>query len=294
MVSKIIMKTPTKSIKDRRNRRRKKSPLKNVSNAASIFVASINRSIFTCQRRLVKIFTKLAKISSTPNPRKREFQLLKKCKTEDVQREATAAEIAKNQVCRSLFPSNSLPPLMFPEKKTIFLDLDETLIHSKPDPPPEKYDFVVRPMIERKFTDFYVLKRPGVEELLDVLGKKFEIVVFTAGLKEYASLVLDKIDPKGLISHRLYRESCKEKEGRFVKDLSEMGRDLRRVVIVDDNPNAYLFQPENALPVSPFINDLQDQELRWVIRFFEFADCFEDMRDAIKHYVSYATINPKS
>ncbi|XP_043699205.1 carboxy-terminal domain RNA polymerase II polypeptide A small phosphatase 2-like [Telopea speciosissima] len=292
MVSKSINKTPTKSVKDRRNRRRKKSPLKNFSNASSIVVASINKSFFSCQRRLVKIFTKLAKIS-TPIHRKKGFQLLKKCKIED-EEEAAAAEIAKNQICRSLFHSNGLPPLSCPEKKTVFLDLDETLIHSKPDPPPERYDFVVRPRIEGEFIDFYVLKRPGVEELLDAIGEKFEIVVFTAGIKEYASLVLDKIDPKGLISHRLYRDSCKEMEGKFVKDLSEMGRDLSRVVIVDDNPNAYVFQPENALPVRPFIDDLQDQELQRVIRFFEFSDCFEDMRDAVKNYLSYATANQNS
>ncbi|XP_042477932.1 CTD small phosphatase-like protein [Macadamia integrifolia] len=290
MVAKPINKTPTKSVKDRRNRRRKKSPLKHVSNV----VASINRSFFICQRRLVKIFNKLAKIG-TPSHRKRGFQILKKCKIEDEEEaEAAAAEIASSPVCRSLFHSNGLPPLSCPEKKTVFLDLDETLIHSKPDPPPERYDFVVRPRIEGEFIDFYVLKRPGLEELLDAIGEKFEIVVFTAGLKEYASLVLDKIDPKGLISHRLYRDSCKEMDGKFVKDLSEMERDLSRVVIVDDNPNAYMFQPENALTVRPFVDDIQDQELQRVIRFFEFADCFEDMRDAVKNYISYAPANQNS
>lgn len=40
-----------------------------------------------------------------------------------------------------------------------------------------------------------------------------------------------------------------------------MGRDLNRVVIVDDNPNCYIFQPENAVPVRPFIDDLDDGEL---------------------------------
>ncbi|KAM6595377.1 hypothetical protein CsatA_005901 [Cannabis sativa] len=41
------------------------------------------------------------------------------------------------------------------------------------------------------------LKRPGVDELLEYLREnddKFEVVVFTAGLREYASLVLDKLD----------------------------------------------------------------------------------------------------
>lgn len=133
--------------------------------------------------------------------------------------------------------------------------------------------------------NFYVLKRPGVDEFLESISKEFEIVVFTAGLKEYASLVLDKIDRNGVISHRLFRDSCKEMDGRFVKDLSQIGRDLKNVVLVDDNPNAYIFQPDNALPVRPFIDDLQDRELENVRRFFEGSDCFEDMRDAVKKYI---------
>ncbi|KAF9589429.1 hypothetical protein IFM89_023747 [Coptis chinensis] len=99
-------------------------------------------------------------------------------------------------------------------------------------------------------------------------------------------IVVNKLDTKGLISYRLYRDSCKELEGKFVKDLSEVGRDLKNVVLVDDNPNAYVFQPENALPVLPFIDDFNDRELEKVIKFFENAEGVEDMRDAVKNYVS--------
>ncbi|MCL7024166.1 hypothetical protein MKW94_019146 [Papaver nudicaule] len=78
--------------------------------------------------------------------------------------------------------------------------------------------------------NFYVLKRPGVDEFLESISKKFEIVVFTAGLKEYASLVLDKIDPNGVITHRLYLDSCKEMDGRFVKDLSQISGYYRIII----------------------------------------------------------------
>ena len=175
----------------------------------------------------------------------------------------------------------------------MFLDLDETLVHSKADPPPERYDFVVRPRIDGEVMSFYVLKRPGADELLESLGAKYEVVVFTAGLREYASLVLDRLDRKRVITHRLYRDSCKEVDGRLVKDLSGLGRDLRRVVIVDDNPNSYSFQPENAVPVRPFIDDLGDCELRKLARFFECSDGFDDMRDAVKHYFGYGNDDDK-
>ncbi|KAI3966008.1 hypothetical protein MKX01_010965 [Papaver californicum] len=270
MVSKILKKTPTKPTKDRRNhrRRRKSIPLKNVTSATSFFIASINKSIYTCQQRLIKIFTKFTNIG-TPNRRKQGFHILKKCPISKDEEKKQILKKDNNHICRSLNFNNVvvLPPSLLPERRTIFLDLDETLIHSTTDPSPERFDFIVRPRIEGEVMDFYVLKRPGVDEFLESISKKFEIVVFTAGLKE------------------LYRDSCKEMDGRFVKDLSQIGRDLKNVVLVDDNPNAYIFQPDNALPLRPFIDDPQDRELENVRRFFEGSNCFEDMRDVVKKYI---------
>ncbi|KAM1347371.1 hypothetical protein PS2_036310 [Malus domestica] len=180
-----------------------------------------------------------------------------------------------------------LPPLTSPEKRTVFLDLDETLVHSVTGPPPKRFDFVVRPMIRGKVMTFYVVKRPGVDEFLEKLGNKYEVVVFTAGLREYATLVLDRLDRKRVISHRLFRDTCTEVNGRFVKDLAIQGRDLSRLVIVDDNPNAYSFQPENAIPILPFVDDVADRELRRVLEFFEDEDarCCDDIRDAVRRFV---------
>ncbi|KAI6703558.1 hypothetical protein NL676_012694 [Syzygium grande] len=284
MVSRIIRRTPTKSIKDccrgRRGRRhRKKSPVEDAAAAGSLF-ATINKSLHSCQRRLIKIFSKLAYIS-TPSRRK-GFRVLRKVADEP-------PSLAGAGLCRSLsFDAENyyrLPPPVSPAKKTVFLDLDETLVHSQTDPPPEKFDFVVQPTINGERLNFYVLKRPGVDDFLRVMSAKFELVIFTAGLKEYASLVLDRLDQKrSLISHRLYRDSCEEVDGKFVKNLSKMGRDLKRAVLVDDNPNVYMFQPENAIPVSPFVNDLSDVELGKLAKFFEGTDGFDDMREAVKRY----------
>lgn len=53
---------------------------------------------------------------------------------------------------------------------------------------------------------------------------------------------------------RLFRESCVFHRGNYVKDLSRLGRELRRVIIVDNSPASYIFHPENAVsPVSPFV-----------------------------------------
>ena len=154
MVSKIIKRTPTKSIKSHRHRqyqcRGHKSPVKNASTAASVVVASINKSIYTCHRRLIKLFSKFARIATPKKtPRKKGYELLGKDPLD-----------AENRNLRKVLFSDRkpLPPLLSLKKKTIFLDLDETLVHSKPNPPPEKYDFIVRPVIDGEKVEFCVKK----------------------------------------------------------------------------------------------------------------------------------------
>ncbi|PWA59030.1 Dullard phosphatase domain, eukaryotic [Artemisia annua] len=132
-------------------------------------------------------------------------------------------------------------------QKTVVLDLDETLIHSTlfrdtsiAITPPGNYDFLVT--FGREVA--YVTKRPFVDEFLQYLNQKnFEVVIFTAGSEEYASPVLDRLDLNGFIRHRLYRNSRKLVDGKHVKDLSNLGRDLKNVVIMDDRPRSYKLQP---------------------------------------------------
>lgn len=183
----------------------------------------------------------------------------------------------------TLLPPNSL------NQKTVVLDLDQTLVHSTlfylpaDIPPCRSYDF--RFMLGEREV-FCVKKRPFVDKFLEYLNlKNFEIVIFTAGEKGYASSLLDKLDPNGLISHRLYRDSCKVFNRNYIKDLSRLGRDLSNVVIVDDRPSSYKLQPENGIHIKPFYDDLQDDELKKLaLNFFNTCNDYNDLKDAVKHY----------
>ena len=92
-------------------------------------------------------------------------------------------------------------------------------------------------MFNGKSTKIYTIKRFGLEAFLFEMSRMFEIVVFTASQKLYADKVLDLVDPKRRISHRLYREHCVVvNKTYYLKNLKILGRDLSQVIIVDVLP----------------------------------------------------------
>ncbi|KDR16246.1 carboxy-terminal domain RNA polymerase II polypeptide A small phosphatase 1 [Zootermopsis nevadensis] len=153
-------------------------------------------------------------------------------------------------------------------KKCMVIDLDETLVHSS-FKPISNADFVVPVEIDGTVHQVYVLKRPYVDEFLQRMGELYECVLFTASLAKYADPVADLLDRWGVFRSRLFRESCVFHRGNYVKDLNRLGRDLQKVIIVDNSPASYIFHPDNAVPVASWFDDMTDSELLDLIPFFE-------------------------
>lgn len=157
---------------------------------------------------------------------------------------------------------NLLPPQAadVAGKKCLVLDLDETLVHSS-FTEIWNADFVIAVDVEGTVHDVYVAKRPGVDEFIKRVSELFEVVVFTASVSKYGDPLLDRLDPNHLVHHRLFRESCLQVEGSYIKNLAWLGRDINDVVIIDNSPSAYSLQPFNAVPVSSWFSDVHDNEL---------------------------------
>ncbi|KAH8239937.1 hypothetical protein KR032_009566 [Drosophila birchii] len=153
-------------------------------------------------------------------------------------------------------------------RKCMVIDLDETLVHSSFKPIPNA-DFIVPVEIDGTVHQVYVLKRPHVDEFLQKMGELYECVLFTASLAKYADPVADLLDKWNVFRARLFRESCVYYRGNYIKDLNRLGRDLQKIVIVDNSPASYIFHPDNAVPVKSWFDDVTDCELRELIPLFE-------------------------
>lgn len=182
----------------------------------------------------------------------------------------TAAQLAHLNANPTTTPRYLMAPLA-PEdahKKTLVLDLDETLVHSS-FKPVSNADFVISIELENVIHRVYVLKRPGVDAFLKAVGQKFEVVVFTASLAKYADPLLDILDKHKVVKKRLFREACVFHYGNYVKDLSMLGRRLESTIIIDNSPFSYMFQPDNAIPILSWFNDKNDRHLYDLVPFLD-------------------------
>lgn len=163
-----------------------------------------------------------------------------------------------------------LPPILPIHKgrKCLVLDLDETLVHSS-FKILHQADFTIPVEIEGNYHNIYVIKRPGVDQFMKRVGELYEVVVFTASVSKYGNPLLDQLDIHNVVHHRLFRESCFNHQGNYVKDLSMVGRDLKDTIIIDNSPTSYIFHPQHAVPISSWFSDAHDNELLDLIPVLE-------------------------
>jgi Dullard-like phosphatase family protein len=150
-------------------------------------------------------------------------------------------------------------------KKCLILDVDETLVHSSYQPPAH-YDVHLPLRVNGAICNVYVAVRPHLQEFLRAVSPLFEVVIFTASVSMYCDPLMNAVDSQRLLGPlRLFREHCSVVNGSYVKDLSLLGRSLDTVTIIDNSPVAYLFQQRNAIPITSWFDDPNDDELLHLI-----------------------------
>ncbi|XP_068150982.1 mitochondrial import inner membrane translocase subunit TIM50-C-like [Drosophila tropicalis] len=170
--------------------------------------------------------------------------------------------------------SHLLPdPVQYPyiqPKYTLVLEVKDVLIH-----PDWTYQ-----------TGWRFKKRPNVDVFLAECSKDFEIVVFTAEQGMTMFPVIDKLDPKGYIMYRLVRDATHFVDGHHVKNLDNLNRDLKRVIVIDWDPNATKMHPDNTFGLPRWHgndNDVQLLDLMAFLKTIVLTDV-DDVREVLYYY----------
>ena len=152
--------------------------------------------------------------------------------------------------------------------------------------------------------------RPHLLHFLEVAASRFEVVVFTASPTIYANRcdllppllplspsipplllhprVLDLLDPDHqLIDHRMFRHHCHHHhhhKAHYIKDLCALGRDLSKVVIIDNSVEAFAFQLDNGVLIEDFLGSPEDTALLRMEAFLVKLATAQDARQAVHDY----------
>ena len=169
------------------------------------------------------------------------------------------------------------PPFLKPKntkKYTLVVDLGGTLINIK---------------INNNGQAFCHM-RPGIISFLLGIKPYYEIIAYTKLSKEYSELIIQHIENnRKIFDYNLYREHCVLIGNRFVKDISRIGRDMKKIIMVDDVPENLERYHENGILILPY-NGVEDNEedrvlfelKKLLILFYKIG--YEDLRNAIKSY----------
>ncbi|XP_073830609.1 mitochondrial import inner membrane translocase subunit TIM50-C-like [Musca autumnalis] len=168
-----------------------------------------------------------------------------------------------------LLPDPLKPPYIQPPY-TLVLEMKDVLVH-----PDWTYQ-----------TGWRFKKRPGVDVFLQECAKHFEIVVFTAEQGMTVFPILDALDPNGYIMYRLVRDATHFIDGHHVKNLDNLNRDLRKVIVVDWDPNSTKMHPDNTFNIARWMGNDDDSQLFDLISFLKTIATtdVEDVRDVLHYY----------
>ncbi|CAL5218977.1 g732 [Coccomyxa viridis] len=161
-------------------------------------------------------------------------------------------------------------PLHARHVRTLVLDLDDTLIHS---------DWT-------RGRGWRTFKRPGAEDFLRQMAQYYELVIYTDQLPTYADPILDRLDPQRFIQYRLYRDSTQYVNGKHVRNLNYLNRDLDKVLLITANPDAHALQPDNAVKLKPWKLESGDTALLDLIPLLEqvFRTNVPDVRAVVRSF----------
>ena len=159
------------------------------------------------------------------------------------------------------------------KKYTVVLDLDETLINIE-----------IKDINSNKCVLHF---RPNLFSFLTDIKPFCELITFTSASKEYAQPIINEIELKNkYFDYNFFREHSIIYGNDFVKDISRIGRDMKKIIIIDNMEENYRLNKKNGIKIAPFYGEINDNVLNELKRILIliFRQGYEDLTVALQDY----------
>jgi TFIIF-interacting CTD phosphatase-like protein len=172
--------------------------------------------------------------------------------------------------------NKAIPPFLdykHKKKYTVVLDLEDTLLN-----------------IKLTETGKLILNlRPGLISFLTGIKPYYEIISFSKFSKSYSHTIINYIQQgRKVFDVNLYREHCALIGKKFIKDISRIGRDMKRIIMIDDLPANLGKFKSNGILILPYEGEEQSNDRvlyelkKLLILFYKLG--YDDIRFALKQY----------
>ncbi len=164
------------------------------------------------------------------------------------------------------------------DKPYLFIDLDETLIHSEMfyEEKAEQYDKVIEvnylsDIDDKEHIDkIGVYIRPNCLEFLTWVKEYFRLILFTAAEAEYVDKVLTACRITEFFDMILDREYTIQVKDFKIKDLSIFNIESKlNCLILDNNIYSFACSLPQGILISSFLSDKEDDELFGIIEYLK-------------------------
>ena len=195
-------------------------------------------------------------------------------KSYNIKNKSTKERLIINE---SLKNKISPPFLSFPcsKKYTLVLDITNTLINIQ--------------YADSQGQALIPYLRPGIFSFLNSIKPFYELISFSLESKEFSNVVLNEIEKNTkYFDYNLYKDHGTLFGNKLVKDINKLGRDIRKVIIVDDDENNFILNKENGIKIKPYLGEKNNDdtslfELKKILILFDKMN-FDDVRIGIKNY----------
>ena len=159
--------------------------------------------------------------------------------------------------------------------KYYVLDLDETLINVE-----------FKDMSNNKCI---LHLRPGLFWFLSKVKPFYELITFTSASKEYAQPIINEIELKNkYFDYTFFREHSVISGNDFVKDISRIGRDMKKIIIIDNMEQNFRLNKKNGIKIKAFYGEQNDKVLYELSKILVMIvkQGYEDLTVALQQYAN--------
>jgi hypothetical protein len=130
--------------------------------------------------------------------------------------------------------------------------------------------------------------RNGLFSFLSMIKPYYELISFSCEPREVTDPILKEIESeKKYFDYKLNREHAFLYDNCLIKDISLIGRDISKIIVIDDDENSFKINKENGIKITPFNEDTKIDNVLFELKkilILIYKKNYDDVRIGLKEF----------